>query len=125
MSKLLTVASAIALAAVVGVSGAQAGSRSSSGGLLGLNLNIGNIVTAKANVGGSTSNHSGGDSLLGLNVQVANLASVKAMVAPTNPHQDLINANVNVGGGRQINPGDFGGHDGGVGGQGGGMGGGW
>lgn len=117
MSKLLTVASAIALAAVVGVSGAQAGSRSSNTGLLGVTLNIGNLLGAKVNVGGSTAGHSSSDSLVGLDVKVADVATVKATVAPTNPHQDLVNANVSVGSSHQLSdPSAFGGHDGGVGG---------
>lgn len=134
MSKALIVASAFVLAAALGVSGAQAGGRSSSsGGLLGLNLNVGNLVTAKASVGGSSNGHSSGDSLLGLNLNVDSVASakvnvggnsslvaVKADVGSTGHSQGLVTANVNVGGGgghQQVN--DCyacGGHEGGVGG---------
>ena len=90
MSKVSVIVSAFALAAVLGVSAAQAGGHTSSTGLLGLNVVAANIATAKVNVGS------------------------------TGHGQSLISANVNIGGGRQIdNCGACGGHDGGVGGGGG------
>ncbi len=116
MSKRLIVVSAFALATALGASGAQAGSRSSNGGLLGLNFNLGNVISAKANVGGSSAGHSSSD-LLGLDVKVGDVATVKAAVGSTNPRQGLVNADVNVGGGRQIDDHSaFDGHEGGVGG---------
>ena len=130
MSKVLMVASAFAIAAALGASGAQAGGRHQSyggGGLLGLNLNVGDLIGVKANVGGS--NGHGGDSLLGLGARVDGLANVKANVGGPNalvgaratvgsshPGQGLVNANVNVGGRQIENCNVCGGHDGGVGG---------
>lgn len=90
MSKVLMVASAFAIAAALGASGAQAGGRHQSyggGGLLGLNLNVGDLIGVKANVGGSNGGHNGGgDSLLGLGLRIDGLANVKANVGGSNGH---------------------------------------
>src|ERR1700761_739976 len=127
MSKMMMVASALALAAMVGVSGAQAGGHSSSSGLLGVNLNVGNLVGAKVNV--ADSNGHGNDSLLGVNLKVDDLVNAKVDVGSGGRGGSLVGANVNVGGnghnndlvGANVNIGNaFSGYGGGVGGHDGG-----
>ena len=114
MSKVLMVASAFAIAAALGASGAQAGGRHQSyggGGLLGLKINVGDHIGVKANVGGSNGGHNGGgDSLLGLGLRIDGLANVKANVGGSNGHggdsllglgarvDGLANVKANVGG---------------------------
>jgi hypothetical protein len=118
MTKFKMLGSAVLMAAALGVSSANAGGfNHGSSGLLGLNLNVGNIAGAKVSVGDTGGHHSGGD-LLGLNVVVPGVANAKVDVGDNNRHgSDLINANVNVGG-RNDSHCDFcGGYSGGVGGH--------